>query len=445
MAAKPPAPTLPPKGVLTPDQIAQMLAFLDANYFRLYDGRSYILVRGENVALGRREWRTSTVGAFREGFRGYDVPTTAGTAGVTDLWLKRAPVFRELTFDPKGPTPGHVFNMWQGLAVEPAEGDWMRLKDHLYEIVCAANDDLFGFLMGWMARLVQQPWDPAGVAIVLRGKQGVGKGPLWSALAKIFGNHAVHVSHASALSSRFNGMLAGCVFLHADEVVWGGDIVGANYLKALMTEPTIGIERKGHEVIQVKNCLHFAMNSNEDHVARVEGGDRRYAVLDVKDTHKGHNKSYFDPLWRTVMNGAPAALLYDLLAHDLSNFDPFVPPETAAHLEQQMRALSPAAAWLVECAMDGEISGVPFGRELTAGAIYESYVKAMANRAMSRRSGETELGFLLNKTMPAMYRQRRINPASGRREWFCLLPELPTARKLISEGLNVPIAWPADD
>ena len=60
-----------------------------------------------------------------------------------------------------------TLNLWRGFAVKPCQGSWDHLKEHLYEIVASGNADLYDYLLGWMARMVQQPSEPAGTALVL--------------------------------------------------------------------------------------------------------------------------------------------------------------------------------------------------------------------------------------------------------------------------------------
>ena len=60
--------------------------------------------------------------------------------------------------------------------MKPVPGDWSLMKEHIRAVICAGNYDLFFWLLGWMANLVQHPGQPGEVAIVMRGPQGTGKG-----------------------------------------------------------------------------------------------------------------------------------------------------------------------------------------------------------------------------------------------------------------------------
>src|SRR5690554_2329300 len=115
--------------------------------------------------------------------------------------------------------------------------------------------------------MLQNPGERAGAAVVLRGKQGTGKGTLGSTLLRLFGvgRHALHITTPDHFASgRFNGHLADCIFLFADECHWPGNKAHAGRLKGMLAEATIMIERKGVDPIPVDNSLHVLISSNEE-------------------------------------------------------------------------------------------------------------------------------------------------------------------------------------
>jgi putative methionine-R-sulfoxide reductase with GAF domain len=69
-----------------------------------------------------------------------------------------------------------------------------------------------------------------------------------------------------------------------------GDKAGESVLKALITEPVISIERKGFDVVQVRNCLHIIIASNSDWVVPAVADERRFCVLDVDAAHQQVSK-----------------------------------------------------------------------------------------------------------------------------------------------------------
>ena len=86
-------------------------------------------------------------------------------------WLKHPArrQYKVVVFAPEGTVPGY-FNLWQGFAVEPKEGDCSRFLGHLYENIARKDEANYRYLLAWMANCVQHPADRPGTAVVLRGK-----------------------------------------------------------------------------------------------------------------------------------------------------------------------------------------------------------------------------------------------------------------------------------
>lgn len=58
---------------------------------------------------------------------------------------------------------------------------------------------------------------------------------------------------------KFNGHLQDCILFVADEAYWGSDKRCVGRLQGMITEPTLPIERKGIDLMRVRNCLHIVM------------------------------------------------------------------------------------------------------------------------------------------------------------------------------------------
>src|SRR5262249_30466115 len=137
---------------------------------------------------------------------------------------------------------------------------------HMTDVVCSGNHEHATYLLDWMAWGVQNPGERAGVAVVLRGDEGVGKGIAIGGYGELFGQHFVQISQASHLTGNFNAHLQACSVLFADEAFFAGDRRHENVLKAIITEPTIQIEPKGCDPFAVRNTLKIFMSSNNDFV-----------------------------------------------------------------------------------------------------------------------------------------------------------------------------------
>ena len=96
--------------------------------------------------------------------------------------------YRGITFRPGGPTVmSECLNLWQGWGVEPKEGDWSLIEQHIYEVIAGGNREFGDYVINWNAWAIQHPDQQAEAALVLIGPKGVGKGTLVRCLQRIFG------------------------------------------------------------------------------------------------------------------------------------------------------------------------------------------------------------------------------------------------------------------
>jgi hypothetical protein len=274
-------------------------------------------------------------------------------------WLRHpeARQYKGVIFDPSGaPVVGGKLNLSQGFAIKPKAGKWSLMKRHILEIIAAGDKASEEYILNWMTWLVQNPGEQAGVALVLKGDKGSGKGTLGNVLCRIFGQHSCHLSSAKHLAGNFNAHLLDCCFLFADEAYWAGDRGAEGTLKRLITEPTLFIEAKGRDGVTVPNRLHVMMASNNEWVVPASHDERRYAVFQVSD-HKKQDKRWFDPLYAELNSGGCAAMLDELLRLDLWGWHPREVLKTAALQEQQSQSLREYDEWLIGLLQGGVLAG----------------------------------------------------------------------------------------
>src|SRR5205814_9116430 len=205
------------------------------------------------------------------------------TAPAGPWWLLHAGrrEFDRVVFAPGLEVP-RAYNLWQGFAYDARPGNLhASFLEHLRTNVCAGEAAHYDYLVGWMARIVQHPGQQGEVAVVLRGGKGVGKSFVAREFGKLFGRHYLHISNPSHLVGNFNSHLRDVIFLFADEAFYAGDKKHESILKTLITEDTIQIEAKGVDVETSPNFVHLMMASNDTHVVRASGDERRFFVLEV--------------------------------------------------------------------------------------------------------------------------------------------------------------------
>jgi hypothetical protein len=283
---------------------------------------------------------------------------------LSKLWLE-SPARRDATgivFKPDGCAQREI-NLWRGLAINPAELDLEQAaagcrlyRAHVENVVCRGSAEHIKYVWAWLADLVKNPGGAKpGVALVLRGGRGVGKGFFARPFLQIFGRHGLQVTHRDHLTGRFNHHLSDKIFVFLDEAFWAGEKKHEGVLKGLLTEPRFAVERKGIDVYEVDSYVRVVMASNEDWVVPAGPDERRFLVLDVAETHKQDSSGYFKALARELDHGGVGSLLTWLLLRSGEGVDLRRAPASSAGLDQKLESLEAAYAWWLHCLQIGRV------------------------------------------------------------------------------------------
>jgi hypothetical protein len=262
-----------------------------------------------------------------------------------------------IIFKPAGePIICGKLNLWCGWGVTPRRGEWDLMREHIYEVLAARDDDVDAYIINWMAWAAQHPSEQAEVALVFIGDRGSGRGTLGKVLCKLFGQHARHISSPAHLTGRFNAHMRQCSLLFGDECYAPDDKGAEGQLKRLITEPTLQIEPKGRDPIEEPNRLHVVLASNANWVVPAGAFERRYVVQQVANTHR-QDPNWFGPMYKQLKTGGYEAMLFDLLERDLGDWHPRQIVRTAALAGQQEKSLSPLDTWWLELLQTGVLAG----------------------------------------------------------------------------------------
>jgi hypothetical protein len=295
---------------------------------------------------------------FENMYNNVDVMVGKSSSPLGKYWLchaNRRQFLDGITFQPGTIVAQGQYNLWSGFAVEPDDtADCSLFLEHLKTVICSGNDIQNEYFLNWLALMVQHPGRLPEVAIGLLSAQGTGKGLFMQYLGKLLGRHYKHITDKNHLLGNFSGHLHDAVLVFADELSWTGNKSDAAILKALITEPTRFMEKKFADAIQVKNCTHLIIASNDAYAIPAELTDRRYCVLDVADCKK-EDHSYFHNLAGEMNSGGPSGLLATLQRRDISLFRPSDFPKTSVRTEQQLQSLPSVETWFFECLQTGSI------------------------------------------------------------------------------------------
>jgi len=255
----------------------------------------------------------------------------------------------------KHPSTWRYYNLWQDFAFEPVAGDWSLLKEHIRLVLCRGNQEHFEYLLNWLAHVLQKPWEKPGVAVVVKGKKGTGKGIVANAFRDAIGRPlAVMLSNKEHVVGRFASSKARAIFAQVEEALYAGDPRIDGILKADITEPTATIELKFKNPVEIDSFTRYWFNSNERRAVPVSDDERRYFVLLVDESRMG-DRAYFKRIIDEIESGGREAMLHELVHRDISTFEVRDVPWTDALGQEVLENLPEDAKAILEIVRSGRI------------------------------------------------------------------------------------------
>ena len=255
--------------------------------------------------------------------------------------------------------PKHIVDMTQ---VSP----WLN---HLREVWCDSNDELYDYLIGRLAQMFQKPYEKCPVEIVVRGPPGCCKSCVCEFLGYyVLGEHLYgYFDNIDDFLGNFNADQATTILNHLDELNSGGTAYKmADRMKSVAAKRVKKINEKyGAQYtipdysVQIKLTNHFT-------VTKIEQGDRREFMLKasedkMKDPKYGEN---LNKNYNNVKSGYE--MFHYFLNYDLTNWDQENIPSTDWKMQSQLAHITPTVflmiQWLYELTLD--VEDVVVGQQL---------------------------------------------------------------------------------
>ncbi|OGA56710.1 MAG: hypothetical protein A2710_03690 [Burkholderiales bacterium RIFCSPHIGHO2_01_FULL_64_960] len=189
-------------------------------------------------------------------------------------------------------------------------------QDGLSEAQCDAN---MHWLLCWLATPLQRPGTKLQTAVVIQGAQGSGKSLLAQAMLKIYGEQAAEVG-PEQLHSVFTDWISQKTFVAVEEGFSSRNLF-RDFVKKLITSPTIEINTK-HQPVRVEpNKANFIFLSGEAHSFAFASGEgqRRFFVIEPKAAPR--DPGFFVEIMRWIESeGSGEAFRQYLLEYPVTDF-----------------------------------------------------------------------------------------------------------------------------
>ena len=206
--------------------------------------------------------------------------------------------------------------------------------NHIREIICDNNKEVFKYLKKWIAFIVQNPGKKTTTAPIIIGEQGTGKGDFFAIpIATLFGKYALkNTTKIDTFTGRYNTTVENIVFANCNEMQdeTNAKFLNGDALKSIITEYDIEYESKFVNKRCGQNVINLIFYSNHDLPIRLENGDRRYMVTKVSNKRKEDFK-HFEELAKTMKDQLFYQTLFTWFYEmDLKDFNPRSIPKTEA-------------------------------------------------------------------------------------------------------------------
>lgn len=427
---------------------------MNKEYALVYVGGSHSILHETLDEKGRPMIVLLSEITFKRRFSPFTVQKNSTYAEEWLDWSGRRE-YKGLCFAPQREPRHGYYNLWKGFTVDPMEykdGNAQQKKgfddfiDHAKNNICQGDLELFNWLMGYFAHMIQRPYERPLTTVVFQGKKGVGKNALIDRIGTLLGGSHYLVAHDGRyLTSNFNGHLDSCLCLVLDEAFWSGDKSAEGKLKGITTAPEIMIERKGKEPYMVDNLVRLVIIGNEEWLVPASADERRYAVFAIGEGRMQDTNFFSQMRIALDEKGGNKILLHYLLNFDLSTVDVNVAPKTDALLEQKVNSLDPFEKFWHGCLSDGEILFSDFG-----GGWIEDVDKDRFRTAYNRYCRESNIrsrlldpraiGKMLKKVCPAVVTNRKKTDGTERVNVY-RLPPLAEARKEWDKVIGQKTNW----
>lgn len=228
-----------------------------------------------------------------------------------------------------------LYNIWPGWGVEPVRGavkPFLALVDHLFQ---EADEGAKDWFLKWCAYPLQNPGVKMFSCAVFHGiTHGTGKSLIGYTLGKIYGQNFSEISKVD-LNNSFNEWAEAKQFAMGDDVTGSNKRDDADFLKKLITQLELRVNRKYLPSYTVPDCINYFFTANHPDSFFLEDSDRRFFIHEVLAEPREPLFYAHYAQWLNRKKGASFVFQY-LLDLDLKGFNPAAPAFSTAAKERMI-------------------------------------------------------------------------------------------------------------
>lgn len=256
---------------------------------------------------------------------------TLNNIPLSDIVIEFIPylMYRDITYYPgiKDIDTLNLFYKYEAIEVTDIDDDAIdTILYHIRHILANNDEEIYNYILNWLSFIIQRSEKPETVLLQI-GIPGIGKTVFWEWFAdRIIGmNNSFIAATLSDITGRFNGHVANKRFLLVNECK-GTSKHDHEYLKTLITDSYVRLERKGQDLVQINSshCIVITSNHRDHHF--IDEHDRRFLAIECSKEKR--DITYFSNLISVLDRSNDIFYTY-LLKRDISNFNPSILPVTS--------------------------------------------------------------------------------------------------------------------
>lgn len=240
----------------------------------------------------------------------------------------------------------YTYNNWKGFKSEVTEAlpfdspdkHCQCILNHIFNYAVNQNKAQYETLLGWMAHMVQRPWEKPGWAVLFGGREGCGKDVIARTLGKMLHpSHWIEIGHNEFVLPKETGWREGRLLTNITEFS-GLTERNKPHVYQIIESPEARIRDLYRSAFTTKDISRCILTTNKPNSVEAKLDTRRFYIPDFNDemgvnhedsqAKKDYKHSYFVNLYNeiggrstlTIGEGIIAFYQY-LKSYDISKFD----------------------------------------------------------------------------------------------------------------------------
>jgi hypothetical protein len=189
----------------------------------------------------------------------------------------------------------------------------------------------------------------------------------------------------------FNSIMMDSFLINLNELSKKSTLEAEGQIKALVTDPTITINKKGVDQIQIKSFHRFIITTNKDDPINTSKDDRRNLIIRCSDELCG-DKNFFTKIYDLLDDVSVVRTCYDYFKSipNLDKFNSLPIPQTSYQNELKKLDVTPPEQFLIYLC-ENQISNL----ELTAKEFFTRFQMFLAESNINYETTSLKLGVKL--------------------------------------------------